>query len=77
MPDPDRPGSLKTDRQGNIVLSRRVLLEGYIGGLDDDELAASLGTSRANVHVIRHRDLAKLRRVDDYMRRLAAWYRDG
>lgn len=57
--------------------SRRVLLEGYIGGLDDDELAASLGTSRANVHVIRHRDLAKLRRFDDYMRRLAAWYRDG
>jgi RNA polymerase sigma factor (sigma-70 family) len=41
--------------------SRIVLLQGYLGDLDDAELAERLGTSRANVHVIRCRDLAKLR----------------
>ena len=57
--------------------SRRVLLEGYINGLDDAELAALLDTSRANIHVIRHRDLAKLRQVSDFVQRLEALYHDA
>jgi RNA polymerase sigma factor (sigma-70 family) len=50
--------------------SRTVLLRGYIEGLDDEELARLLRTSRANVHVIRSRDLAKLRNLPDFMARL-------
>lgn len=41
--------------------SRIVLLRGYLEDVDDAELADDLGTTRANVHVIRCRDLAKLR----------------
>jgi RNA polymerase sigma factor (sigma-70 family) len=50
--------------------SRTVLLKGYIEGWDDEELAAHLATSRANVHVIRSRDLAKLRNADGFLDRL-------
>jgi RNA polymerase sigma factor (sigma-70 family) len=50
--------------------SRIVLLRGFIEGMDDDELAALLETSKANVHVIRCRDLAKLRLAGDYLDRL-------
>jgi len=51
--------------------SKEVLLQGYLGEVDDAELADMLGTSRSNVHVIRCRDLAKLRRDEEFMRRLA------
>lgn len=50
--------------------SRIVLLRGFIEGLDDAELAALLETSKANIHVIRCRDLAKLRLAGDYLARL-------
>lgn len=50
--------------------SRLVLLKGFIEGWDDAELAAHLGTSRANVHVIRSRDLAKLRKAAGFLDRL-------
>jgi RNA polymerase sigma factor (sigma-70 family) len=52
------------------VQSRIVLLRGYLEEWDDDELARHLGTTRANVHVIRCRDLAKLRADAVYMARL-------
>ena len=51
--------------------SRYVLLRGFIEGLDDDELAKELNTTRGNVHVIRCRDLAKLRQDDAFMAKLA------
>jgi RNA polymerase sigma factor (sigma-70 family) len=54
--------------------SRLVLLEGFLGGLDDAALSQKLGTSRSNVHVIRSRDLGKLRAEADFMARLAAFY---
>jgi RNA polymerase sigma factor (sigma-70 family) len=54
--------------------SRRVLLLGYIEGFDDADLAEHLGTTRANVHVIRSRDLAKLRAAVDFMARLRGLY---
>ncbi len=57
--------------------SRRVLLLGFIEGLDDGELADLLGTSRANVHVIRCRDLARLRDQPEYMERLRKVMGDG
>lgn len=50
--------------------SRIVLLKGYIEGWEDAELAEFLATTTANVHVIRCRDLAKLRRQPEFMRRL-------
>ncbi len=56
--------------------SRTVLLQGYLGGLSDEELAALLNTSRGNVHVIRHRDLAKLRDLTSYLDRLRALFED-
>jgi RNA polymerase sigma factor (sigma-70 family) len=52
--------------------SRTVLLRGYLAEWDDDELAEHLGVTRANVHVIRCRDLAKLRADEGYMARLRA-----
>jgi RNA polymerase sigma factor (sigma-70 family) len=52
--------------------SRTVLLRGYLEGLDDGELAALLDTSRPNVHVIRCRDLAKLRAAPAFIERLRA-----
>ena len=57
--------------------SRTVLLRGYVEGWDDAALADHLNTSRANVHVIRSRDLAKLREAGDYMDRLRALYGEG
>lgn len=57
--------------------SRTVLLRGYIEGLDDAELAGVLATSRANVHVIRCRDLARLRAVPAFMARLRQLRGDG
>jgi len=54
--------------------SKMVLLKGYIEGLDDAELAARLGTSRGNVHVIRCRDLARLRSEPAFMARLRGLY---
>jgi RNA polymerase sigma factor (sigma-70 family) len=50
--------------------SKTVLLRGYLGGWDDLELADSLRTTKNNVHVIRCRDLAKLRGDPGFMRRL-------
>ncbi len=50
--------------------SRIVLMRGFLEGLDDEELADLLGTSRTNVHVIRCRDLAKLRANDEFSERL-------
>ncbi len=60
------------DMDGLSVPSRTVLLQGYLAEWDDDELATHLGTTRANVHVIRSRDLAKLREDAAFMARLAA-----
>jgi RNA polymerase sigma factor (sigma-70 family) len=58
--------------------SRIVLLRGYVEGLDDEELARVLRTTRANVHVIRSRDLAKLRQDPAFMDRLRALtFEDG
>jgi RNA polymerase sigma factor (sigma-70 family) len=54
--------------------SRTVLLKGYLEGWDDAELAEHLGTTRGNVHVIRCRDLAKLRAEPEFMARLAQWF---
>jgi RNA polymerase sigma factor (sigma-70 family) len=58
------------DHPGISAQSRTVLLNGYLGEWDDDELAHLLDTTRANVHVIRSRDLAKLRADSAYMARL-------
>lgn len=54
--------------------SRTVLLKGYLEGWDDAELAEYLETTRGNVHVIRCRDLAKLRGEPDFMAQLARWF---
>lgn len=54
--------------------SKRVLGEGFLDERDDDELARSLGTSRANVHVIRSRNLAKLRGDTAWMAQLRRFY---
>lgn len=53
--------------------SRTVLLRGYLEEWDDEELAQALGTSRGNVHVIRCRDLDKLRGDPDFMAELRRW----
>jgi DNA-directed RNA polymerase specialized sigma24 family protein len=60
------------DIQDISEASRTVLLRGYLAEWDDDELASFLATTRANVHVIRSRDLAKLRGAADFMDRLTA-----
>jgi RNA polymerase sigma factor (sigma-70 family) len=54
--------------------SKVVLLRGFIEGMDDTELAELLDTSRSNVHVIRCRDLVKLRAVAPFMARLRGLY---
>ncbi len=55
--------------------SRIVLTRGFLEDWEDEELADLLGTSRRNIHVIRCRDLAKLRQDRDFMQRLEAQYR--
>ena len=50
--------------------SKTVLLKGYLADWTDDELAAYLGTSRNNIHVIRCRDLVKVRSDRAYIGRL-------
>ncbi len=54
--------------------SRTVLLRGFIEGCDDAELAEHLHTSKSNVHVIRCRDLAKLRAAPGFVDRLREHY---
>jgi RNA polymerase sigma factor (sigma-70 family) len=54
--------------------SRTVLLKGFLEGWEDEELAEHLNTSRRNVHVIRCRDLAKLRQDPSFMERLRPYY---
>lgn len=54
--------------------SREVLGRGFLEEQDDAELAQVLGTSRGNVHVIRSRNLAKLRGDEALMARLRALY---
>lgn len=54
--------------------SRIVLLRGFIDGWDDAELAEHLHTSKSNVHVIRCRDLAKLRVAPRFIERLRRHY---
>ena len=53
--------------------SRTVLLRGYLQEEDDEDLAAELDTNRRNIHVIRCRDLEKLRRDEDFMMALRRW----
>jgi RNA polymerase sigma factor (sigma-70 family) len=50
--------------------SRTVLLKGFLEGWEDEDLAEQLGTSARNIHVIRCRDLAKLRQDAGFMARL-------
>ncbi|MCE7939295.1 hypothetical protein DCC79_15915 [bacterium] len=54
--------------------SKTVLLNGFLDGWDDAELAEHLATSARNVHVIRCRDLAKLRQEGDFMQRLRRFF---
>jgi len=54
--------------------SRIVLLKGYLEGWEDDDLARHLGTTARNIHVIRCRDLAKLRDDASFMARLRACF---
>jgi RNA polymerase sigma factor (sigma-70 family) len=56
--------------------SRTVLMKGFIEGCDDAELAEHLQTSKTNVHVIRCRDLAKLRAAPGFVERLRQYYAD-
>jgi len=56
--------------------SRIVLLQGFLEGWEDQDLAERLGTSTRNVHVIRCRDLAKLRQDAGFLARLRAQF-DG
>jgi transcriptional regulator len=53
-----------------------VLARGFLEGVEDEELADLLGTTRANVHVIRCRDLAKLREDESFLAQLSELY-DG
>lgn len=53
--------------------SRTVLLRGYLQEQDDEDLAAELDTNRRNIHVIRCRDLEKLRHDEDFMASLRRW----
>ena len=53
--------------------SRTVLLRGYLQEQDDEDLAAELDTNRRNIHVIRCRDLEKLRHDEDFMSSLRRW----
>lgn len=52
--------------------ARFVLLKGFIEDWDDAAIAAGLGTTAANVHVIRCRALARLRADPDLMARVRA-----
>lgn len=62
---------LAVAREGAISdASRTVLLRGFLEEWEDAELAEHLETTRANVHVIRCRDLAKLRADETLMARL-------
>lgn len=54
--------------------SRIVLLKGYLEDWEDAELAEHLATSLRNVHVIRCRDLAKLRLETGFVTRLRSCY---
>lgn len=54
--------------------SKQVLSQGFLAELDDAELARSLELSRGNVHVIRCRNLAKLRGDAAFLALLAAEY---
>jgi RNA polymerase sigma factor (sigma-70 family) len=53
--------------------SRTVLLRGYLQEQDDEDLAAELDTNRRNIHVIRCRDLEKLRHDEAFMAALRRW----
>ncbi len=53
--------------------SRTVLLRGYLQEQDDEDLAAELDTNRRNIHVIRCRDLEKLRHDEDFITSLRRW----
>jgi RNA polymerase sigma factor (sigma-70 family) len=50
--------------------SKLVLLRGFLEDRDDGDLARDLHTSRSNVHTIRCRDLAALRRDAAFVQRL-------
>jgi RNA polymerase sigma factor (sigma-70 family) len=50
--------------------SKLVLLRGFLEDRDDGDLAGDLHTSRSNVHTIRCRDLAALRRDTNFVQRL-------
>jgi RNA polymerase sigma factor (sigma-70 family) len=56
--------------------SKQVLSQGFLAELDDAELAQRLGLARGNIHVIRCRNLAKLRGDAEFLALLAAQY-DG
>jgi RNA polymerase sigma factor (sigma-70 family) len=62
--------------EGVSERSRVVLARGFLEGVEDEELADLLGTTRANVHVIRCRDLAKLREDESFLAQLSELY-DG
>ena len=56
--------------------SRTVLTEGFLADREDADLAELLETTRANVQVIRSRNLSKLRADEDLLTRLRAFYDD-
>jgi RNA polymerase sigma factor (sigma-70 family) len=62
------------DIQSISEQSRTVLTKGFLEGWEDEELAKYLDTSRRNVHVIRCRDLVKLRADADFMAELQTHY---
>jgi RNA polymerase sigma factor (sigma-70 family) len=53
--------------------SKLVLLRGFLEDRDDGDLARDLHTSRSNVHTIRCRDLAALRRDAAFVQKLRAY----
>jgi RNA polymerase sigma factor (sigma-70 family) len=55
---------------GLSAASKFVLLRGFLEDRDDGDLARDLHTSRSNVHTIRCRDLAALRRDAVFMQKL-------
>jgi RNA polymerase sigma factor (sigma-70 family) len=54
--------------------SKEVLMHGFLAGLTDDELATRLDISKSNVHVIRSRNLSKLRDDADFMSQLESHF---
>jgi len=54
--------------------SKQVLMYGFLEGLTDEELASRLNTKKSNVHVIRSRDLSRLRDDTDFMEQLRDHY---